>query len=89
LLGFPKDSSHGGFSDISPADLYRKIEDIDDDLLDVHARDAYSTKSPDDSNLNTVFHGKLDKDDIKLRLDQIKKIAKWAMDNHYDDIYVV
>lgn len=83
LLGFPGDE--GGYSDISPADLYRKIEELEKHQLDIHARDAYTAKP---KNGPTMIHGGLSSGDISSRLEQIKQIAKWALDNHYDQIYV-
>ena len=83
LLGFPGDE--GGYSDISPADLYRKIEELERHQLDIHARDAYTMKP---KNGPTMMHGGLSSEDISSRLEQIKQIAKWALDNHYDQIYV-
>jgi len=83
LLGFPGDE--GGYSDISPADLYRKIEDLEKHQLDIHARDAYTTQYKGGA---TIHHGGLSSEDISIRLEQIKKIAKWALDNHYGQIYV-
>ena len=83
LLGFPGDE--GGYSDISPADLYRKIEELERHQLDIHARDAYTMKP---KNGPTMMHGGLSSEDISSRLEQIKQIAKWALANHYDQIYV-
>jgi hypothetical protein len=83
LLGFP--GEEGGYSDISPADLYRKIEELEKHQLDIHARDAYTAQHKSGP---TMFHGGLSSEDISSRLEQIKKIAKWALDNHYDQLYV-
>lgn len=83
LLGFPGDE--GGYSDISPADLYRKIEDLEKHQLDIHARDAYTTQYKGGA---TIHHGGLSSEDILIRLEKIKEIAKWALDNHYGQIHV-
>ena len=85
LLGFPRDRESGGYSNISPAELYRKIEELDKNQLDIHARDAYTIKP---KNGPTMMYGGLSSEEISSRLEQIKKIAKWALDNHYDQIYV-
>lgn len=84
LLGMP--GGNDGFHDISPADLYRKVDSIDTDALDIHARDPYHVKP---KNGAEQIHFGLSGQDIQQRLDQIKKIAKWALDNHYDKIDVV
>ena len=84
LLKFP--SEEGGFTDISPADLYRKIEELEKDMIDIHARDAYSSQRQGGA---AFFAGGLSTEQITSRLEQIKQIAKWAMDNHYDQMYVL
>jgi len=83
LLGFP--GEEGGYSDISPADLYRKIEELEKHQLDIHAREPYSTKQKTGP---TVHYGGLSSEDIAARLEQVKRVAKWALDNHFDSIYV-
>jgi hypothetical protein len=83
LLGFQGED--GGYFNISPSDLYRKIESLEKHQYDIHAKDPYTIKH---KNGPTVYHGGLSSEDIHTRLEQIKKIAKWALDNHYDQIYV-
>ena len=70
---------------ISPQELIFKIDSYDRMNLDVHARDSFMSKT---KNGPQVFHGGLNKQDIMLRLDTIKSIAKWAIENHYDKISV-
>lgn len=82
LLGFPEEN--GGFFEISPHDLYIKIENLNKDLLQVHAREPYQTGV----NKVTSYHGGLSAEQIAQRLEIIKKIAKYAMDNGYPEIYV-
>lgn len=84
LLKFPEES--GGFVDISPADLYRKIETLEKDMIDIHARDPYSSQQKGGA---TYISGGLSSEGIASRLEQLKQIAKWALDNHYDQMYVV
>ena len=83
LLGFP--GEEGGYSNISAADLYRKIEELERDQIDIHARDPYSQQRPGGAMMH---FGGLSSEDIMLRLEQIKKIAQWALHNHYDTLYV-
>lgn len=79
LLGFDTEQH------MSPVDVYHKIETLNKDQLDIHARDAYQTQNKGSAQ---VFHGGLSSSDIANRLEQIKKIAKWAIDNHYDQMYL-
>lgn len=82
LLGYRgSDSSY----EMSAADLYTKISNLDPDKLGIHARDPYSSKTAGGPQ---VFHGGLDSDGIERRLEVIKNIAKWAIEHHYDKIYV-
>ncbi len=82
LLGLSR--SNEGYFSISPTDLYRKIEELDKEKIDIHAREPFSSKS---KGVN-FYSGGLSSNDILQRLEQLKKIAKWAMNNHYDEIYV-
>jgi hypothetical protein len=82
LLGFHPDD--GGFT-IPAVDLLRKIEEIEKDQIDLHARDPYSTKT---QNGPTFHHMGLDSAAITQRLNIIKNIAQWAIQNHYDTISV-
>lgn len=84
LLKFPQEES--GFTNISPADLYRKIEELEKDMVDVHARDPYSSQKQGGA---AFFSGGLSSEQITSRLEQIKQVAKWALDNHYDQMYVL
>jgi len=79
-----KFSGEEGAYSISSADLYRKIEELEKHQLDLHARDDYSVQK----NGSTNYHFGLSSGDILSRLEQIKKIAKWALNNHYDQIHV-
>lgn len=84
LLGFPEDNE-GGFFNISPQDLLIKIENLERDQLDLHARDPYQTQIKGGAK---AFHGGLDIEQIKQRLEIIKKIAQYAIKNGYMEIYV-
>lgn len=74
-----------GFFDINVRDLYQKIESLRDDDIKIHAKDPYSSQITGGPQ---VIHGGLNFNDIKLRLNEIKKIALWAIKNHYDTIHV-
>lgn len=74
-----------GFFDINVRDLYQRIENLRDDDIKLHAKDAYSSQVTGGPK---IIHGGLNFNDIKLRLNEIKKIALWAMNNHYDTINV-
>lgn len=75
----------GGFFDINVRDLYQKIESLRDDDIKIHAKDPYSSQVTGGPQ---VIHGGLNFNDIKLRLNEIKKIVLWAIKNHYDTIHV-
>jgi hypothetical protein len=85
LLGFPGNES--GFSNISPADLYRKIEMLEKEQIDIHARDTYTQQNKNNKG-PVIHHMGLSSEDIAQRLEPIKAIAKWALENHFDSIYV-
>ena len=71
---------------ISPAELIMRISKIDKDKISIHAQEPYSQQIP---GRVTHIHGGIDEEGIKKRLNALQQIAKWAMDNHYDEIYVV
>jgi len=76
LLGLSLD----GFS---PRDLLIKIDNLDDDLIDIHKRDPYMTRGK-----STVYWGGLSKDDIWKRIEILKQIAKWSIENGYEELYL-
>jgi hypothetical protein len=81
LLGY-----HGEHSFmINAKELYNKISSLTDDMIKIHVRDMYSSQRP--SGALSISYG-LSFDDIKLRLEEIKKIALWAINNKFDQISV-
>jgi len=85
LLKFPRDESSGGYSNISVADLYRKIEELEREHISIHSQDSYEVKTKGGALFS--HHG-MSTEDIMRRLEEIKKVAKWALENHYDQINV-
>lgn len=86
ILKFKFDNENGTFDDIPVGELYRRIEGLEQDQIQLHARDPYTTKYDKGA---TFHYGGQNEEDIKRKLEQIKKIAKWAMDNHYDKIKLI
>lgn len=85
ILKIRGNDNDSGFYNINVRDLYQKIENLRDDDIKLHAKDPYSSQVTGGPQ---VIHGGLNFNDIKLRLNEIKKIALWAMKNHYDTINV-
>jgi hypothetical protein len=76
--------SEEGF-EIAPEELVFKIDSYEREKLGIHSRDAFSQKAKDGPQ---IFHGGIDSDGIENRLNSIRAIAKWAIDNHYSAISV-
>lgn len=84
LLKFPfKD---GEFPNIPVGELYRRIESLEKFDLQLHARDPFMSKRKGGA---TFYNSGQSYDDIKRKLEQIKKIAEWAIKNHYNEIKVI
>ena len=83
ILGF-KDEGYS-FS-MGAFDLINAINKVNKDIVDIHARDDYSTKTKDGPQM---VHFGLDSEDIQYRLGKIKEVAEWAIENGYSKMYVV
>lgn len=83
VLNFQGDES--GYPNISPADLLMKIDNLPDFSIGLHQRDPYSQQSKGGPQM---YYGGLSEDAIRQRLDIIRKIAQWAIQNHYDRLFV-
>jgi hypothetical protein len=71
---------------ISARDLLMKIDNLPDFAADANARSAnISYGSGGSKFIGFQYSG----DQIRNRLEQIRKIAIWAIENHYDTIQVV
>lgn len=81
LLGYPGEHSFI----INAKELYNKILSLTDDQIKIHVRDMYSSQRP--GSALHISYG-LSFGDIKLRLEEIKKIALWAINNEFDTISV-
>ena len=81
LLGY---SGEHHFS-INARELYNKVLSLTDDQIKIHSRETYSSQRP--GAALHVSYG-LSFSDIKLRLEEIKKIALWAINNQFDTISV-
>ena len=82
LLGYHYDD---GFSSINPRDLLIKINNLPDYSVDLHQRDPYTQQGKKGA---MMISGGLSSDDIHQRLNQISKIAQWAISNNYDELYL-
>ncbi|RTK96131.1 MAG: hypothetical protein EKK64_04840 [Neisseriaceae bacterium] len=83
ILGFAGDES--GYGEIPPEELLFKIDSYEREKLAIHARDAFGQKT---KNGPQYFQGGIDIEGIESRLQTIRSIAKWAIDNHYSGISV-
>ena len=71
---------------ISARDLLMKIDNLPDFVADANSRDdSISYGSGGSQFISFGYSG----DQIRQRLEQIRKVAIWAIENHYDTIQVV
>lgn len=70
-------------------DAWQVLQRIDQALrggsIDIHQRDPYTKQQPGNA---TIHHGGYDASSIKRRLEQIRQIAQWAVDNGYSQLVV-
>jgi hypothetical protein len=83
VLGY---EDNGSSFSIPVDDLLFKINSLSDDKAAIHAQEPYMQKSP---NGATFYHGGLNASGLQDRLEQLRKIALWAKQNHYDQMYAV
>lgn len=82
LLGLEGD---GSSFQVSPSDLLMRIA-VAENKIDLAVRAPEVEREPGKA---TIYSGGYDAEQIADRLKTLEQIAQWAIDNHYDSIYVV